>query len=70
MTKYTTNQGDTWDMISFKCFGSELFVSNFIELNYQYREIAVFSAGVVLQVPQIDRQIRNSALLPPWSRAK
>lgn len=41
-TTYTTIQGDTWDLISFKLFGSEKYMKNLIEANWPLLETLVF----------------------------
>lgn len=50
-TTYTTIQGDTWDLISFKLFGSEKYMKNLIEANWPLLETLVFSSGTVITVP-------------------
>lgn len=50
---YTTVQGDMWDSISFKFYGSDKYIDRLIEANFKYREEAVFSAGIVLNIPKI-----------------
>ncbi len=64
---YTTVQGDMWDNISLKFYGSERYIDRLINANFKYREEAVFSAGIVLSIPEID----NSAYevdfkVPSW----
>lgn len=54
MTKYTTVQGDTWDIISYKCYGTEKYISLLIEANNKYIETAVFSLGIILNIPDIE----------------
>jgi phage tail protein X len=61
---YTTTQGDTWDGISFKLYGSERFVTSLIEANPDHMQTAIFSGGVKLSVP--DQEIEQSTTLPPW----
>lgn len=68
MTNYTTNQGDTWDVISLKSYDSELFASELIAANYAHRNTAIFSAGVQLNVPDISTQTITNTNLPPWRR--
>lgn len=69
MTKtYRTQQGDTWDLISFKTLGDEHYVSQIMELNFQYRDQVIFSEGVILQIPEIDTSSEQEMDLPPWKR--
>lgn len=63
---YTTIQGDMWDIISKKNYGSEKFVDVLIEANYEHRETIFFAAGVVLTIPDVDTSQRDSRNLPPW----
>lgn len=63
---YTTIQGDTWDLISYRVFGSDHHTKELIFMNSQHSEIAVFGAGVVLEIPEIDIQVVVS--IPPWLR--
>lgn len=66
---YTTVQGDTWDLISYKLFGSEVFTSELMALNYARRMITVFPSGILLSVPEIDTSAQTKELdLPPWKR--
>lgn len=67
MTKtYTTIQGDMWDSISFRVLGSEYYMSDLIEANPEHRETVIFSANVVLVIPEISTPTSQS--LPPWKQ--
>ncbi|MBU5672648.1 tail protein X [Paenibacillus brevis] len=66
MTTYITIQGDTFDGISFRLFGEERFAVNLMKANPTQLNTAVFSAGVVLTVPDIPAE--QSDELPPWKR--
>ena len=63
---YTTIQGDMWDMIAYKVCGREACMRELLEANEEYRDIAVFPAGVVLNVPDIP--LPSGSNLPPWKR--
>ena len=63
---YTTNQGDTWDLISYKLYGSNFNTWQLIEANQQHKEIVVFSAGIELQVPVVEQAVNTS--VAPWLR--
>ena len=65
MSTYTTVQGDTWDGIAFKLFGSEANMSQLIAANRAHAETVVFGAGVVLAIPEIETASVPSTL-PPW----
>lgn len=63
---YITIQGDTFDGISFRLFGEERFSVNLMRANPEHLGTAIFSAGVVLTVPEIPAE--QSDELPPWKR--
>ena len=57
-----------WDSIAFKKLGSAAYAVQLVQLNPQYREIYLFPAGILLQLPEIERTARASVNLPPWKR--
>ena len=66
---YKTVQGDTWDLISYKIYGSENFIPELMALNYERRMITVFPSGISLIVPELDTSQKDIQLnLPPWKR--
>lgn len=66
MATYTTIQGDTWDLISYRAYGSEFYTDDLFKVNLQYSDIAVFSAGIVINLPEIIAEVPVS--VPPWER--
>lgn len=66
MRQYKTVQGDTWDGIAFKIYGSEYRMIALMDANTEQIDTAVFSAGVVLHVPEVETPI--PVALPPWKR--
>lgn len=66
MTSYTTIQGDMWDSIAKKLYGTELGMNALLEANPNHRHIVVFPAGVVLTVPEYEKP--KTKRLPPWRR--
>ncbi len=65
MTKtYRTMQGETWDQIAFKVYGSERYATFLMENNYRYLDILVFSEGSILATPDLPEQ--KAGDLPPW----
>ncbi|MCM1165681.1 MAG: phage tail protein [Ruminococcus sp.] len=64
--QYTTILGDMWDLIAFKTLGSEMYTHLLIESNLKYKDVVVFSAGVVLTVPDIETPAASG--LPPWKK--
>ena len=63
---YTTIQGDMWDLIAFKVYGKEAYISKLLEANEDLREITVFPSGVEIVCPEADAE--TSSILPPWRR--
>lgn len=67
MSTYTTKSGDIWDLIAYEQLGDCKYVSLLMEVNPQHLDVGVFSAGVVLTLPEItdENKVKN---LPPWRR--
>lgn len=65
MTTYSTIQGDTWDMISFRVYGDEGYIGVLIEANPQHAETTIFSSSIILTVPALPVRAAASTL-PPW----
>jgi len=64
MNSYTTIQGETWDLISYKLWGSEYLLPLLLEANPKHRHILFFSGDVVLHVPTVDTSIYTAR--PAW----
>lgn len=64
MGSYTTVQGDTWDSIAYKLYGSEKYMKNLIEANWPLLESLVFSSGTVLLIPELPEEPDES--MPFW----
>lgn len=64
---YTTIQGDTWDLIAYKIYGSEMVMDKLMQANTHLIQIAVFSAGTIVFLPDINvtEEMENK---PPWMR--
>lgn len=63
---YTTIQGDMWDSIAYKQYGSELQMNTLLKANQEYRDTVVFPAGIKLVI--LDIETKLTVLLPPWKR--
>jgi phage tail protein X len=63
---YTTVSGDIWDKIAYSQLGGERYTSVLMEANPAYIDTVIFSAGVVLTLPEITTPIPKT--LPPWKR--
>lgn len=66
MKKYTTVQGDKWDSIAFNQMGTTDHTDKLMNANAKYRDIFIFPAGIVLEIPEVSE--RNYDNLPPWKR--
>lgn len=80
-TQYLTLQGDRWDNIAWKAYGTvgQITVPDgrklnafeyIIEQNPQAAIHKKFPAGIRLKIPIIDRAeiVTDTELLPPWKR--
>lgn len=66
---YTTVQGDMWDLISHKVYGDECFTDVLLAANPRHNKILVFSAGIVLDVPEVEERVSADSL-PPWKQVE
>jgi len=67
MPSYTTKQGDMWDIIAKALYGDEKYTEQLMRANTAHLSTVVFSAGVVLTVPDVDTTtVASVASLPPW----
>ncbi|MBQ8699012.1 MAG: tail protein X [Schwartzia sp.] len=55
-----------WDLIAYKVYGKEAYISKLLEANEDLKEIVVFPAGVTIVCPEADAE--TSRILPPWRR--
>lgn len=67
---YKTVSGDTWDLISYKLYGSEQYFHQLMRANLNLLSIAVFDSNIPVIVPEIDVINNNvdKSKLPPWKR--
>lgn len=61
---YITIQGETWDEIAYKVYGSEKYADFLMASNYSFLDILIFSAGTILNTP--DLPATSIDKLPPW----
>lgn len=64
MKTYTTIAGDKWDGIAFKELGNCNKLDILIKENIKHKDIYIFPAGVVLNIPEVEETINQT--LPPW----
>lgn len=62
---YTTQQGDAWDLIAYRVYGSEAYTGWLMQHNFAYLDTMIFGAGVVLQTPELPAE-QQTYDLPPW----
>ena len=67
---YKTVSGDTWDLISYKLYGSEKYFHQLMRVNLNLLSIAVFDSNVPIIVPEITpiTSAVETSKLPPWKR--
>lgn len=65
MNKYTTVQGDTWDLIAYKLWGSEYLLPLLYDANPLLADTLIFKAGIVLNVPEIENET-DEVDRPEW----
>ncbi len=66
MPSTITRMGETWDEISYRCFGDEHHVAAIVEVNPENRDIVRFPQGVSIELPVLSQASNQS--LPPWKR--
>lgn len=69
MKIYRTEQGYTWDLIALKMYpqiGGEKLMDILIENNPKYVHTVIFSANVILNIPDVDVPVITN--LPAWKR--
>ena len=64
--KYVTKSGDTWDSIAYELFKDCRYTENLINANREHITTFIFSAGIELKVPVIEKNVNKN--LPPWKR--
>lgn len=61
---YTTIQGETWDLIAYKLWGSENLVQILFDANTDHKNTLFFKGGIVLNVPDVE--IKDYTIRPEW----
>ena len=62
---YTTVQGQTWDQIAKEVYGKEKYADVLMEANPKILDTFIFSAGVVVNTPEIAVEKKE---VPPWRK--
>lgn len=67
VTVYKTIQGDMWDTISYRLYGTGDYMHRLMEANPAIADVWVFGGGVIVVVPDI--VVDGAGVkLPPWKR--
>lgn len=53
MKTYTTVQGDCWDLVAFKIYGSERYMKILADANPSLLDFLVFPSGTAINIPDI-----------------
>lgn len=62
---YKTKQGECWDEIAKRVYGSEKYTGYLMQSNLPLLDTAVFSEGVIINAPDIPAEESD---LPIWRR--
>jgi len=58
-----------WDSIAYKLYGGVNAMDALISANSKYRKVYIFSAGITLNIPDIEEKT-SSSTLPVWKNAE
>lgn len=62
---YETKQGECWDEVAKKVYGSEKYTGYLMQNNLPLLDIAVFSAGTVVNTPDLPADETD---IPIWRK--
>ena len=65
--KYTTKEGDMFDMIALSFYNDEKMATTIIEANPDYADVVIFDADIELIIP-IVQDTEGIETKPPWRR--
>lgn len=63
--EYTTQDGDTFDLLALDMYNDEKLAHYIIEFNPDYSDVIVFEGGVKLRLPVIEEP-ESTDTIPPW----
>lgn len=66
MNTYITVQGDTWDLISYKVYGTSRHIGLLMENNYDLLDTFIFGAGIEIMIPELTEDQTDD--LPEWRK--
>lgn len=61
---YITVSGDTWDLISYKVYGTEKMMMNLMLENPKFSKVVIFDGNTTIICPEIPAQKVGD--LPSW----
>ncbi|MBC2855358.1 tail protein X [Cetobacterium sp. 2A] len=64
LSSYITQKGDTWDLISFKVYGSVQYVEELKKANYDFIKLICFPEEVALIIPVV--KVSEEGENPEW----
>ena len=67
---YRTNQGDRWDLISYKMYGNVSGMDTIINANPKVPLNPILPEGTILIIPIVDNtySAQITSNLPPWKK--
>lgn len=66
MKTYVTTEGDCWDSIAKKVYGSEFNADYLMKNNIDKIDIYIFPSGVELKTPELSDELKTVNSLPDW----
>ncbi|MCS7135335.1 MAG: tail protein X, partial [Candidatus Aenigmarchaeota archaeon] len=66
--KYITQDGDRWDLISYKVYGSPYLYPVLLLFNPQFQDVTIFKAGKEILIPELLFEDSFFEESPPWQR--
>jgi phage tail protein X len=63
---YTTIQGDTWDIIAYRVYGSEKYIGYLMQSNFDLLDIFIFSSGTIIKTSALAETTSAISDLPIW----
>lgn len=67
--RYTTRDGDRWDLIAYKHYGNAMLIDGLIAANPHLPLAETFKSGLTVFIPVLaNKPNSNQDKLPPWMR--
>lgn len=68
ITVYKTQQGETWDQIAVKLYGSGKYTGALLQANLKYSRYVFLPYGTELAVPEVETA--SELPMPPWKKVE